>query len=182
MRVAVVSDPAAIRRVLASQHQPGTAYVSYTGLRNDDFRPFLYKTTDYGRTWQKITDGIRPNDFAYVIREDPVRRGLLYAGTETGAYVSFDAGANWQSLQRNLPPVAVAYLQVKHDDLVAATHGRGVWIMDNVDVLRQLTPETMAVWLGQVTVGLTGIMASAAAPWAASFRSTGKGTLGSRRA
>ncbi|MGE5156461.1 MAG: WD40/YVTN/BNR-like repeat-containing protein [Betaproteobacteria bacterium] len=127
-----------------SPHDPGTVYLAADRVRVSDRAPYFYKTTDYGRTWQKITDGIRPNDFAYVIREDPVRRGLLYAGTETGAYVSFDAGANWQSLQRNLPPVAVAYLQVKHDDLVAATHGRGVWIMDHVDVLRQLTPETMA--------------------------------------
>ena len=105
-----------------------------------DRAPYLYKTTDYGKTWQKITNGIRENDFAYVIREDPVRPGLLYAGTETGAYVSFDAGASWQSLQRNLPTVAVTFMQVKNNDLVVATHGRSFWILDNLSALRQITP------------------------------------------
>ena len=123
-----------------SPHDPGTVYVAGNRVRVSDLTPFFYKTTDYGKTWQKITTGIRENDFAYVIREDPVRQGLLFAGTETGAYVSFDAGASWQSLQKNMPPVAVAYMQVKDQDLVVATHGRGFWIMDNIAALRQITP------------------------------------------
>jgi photosystem II stability/assembly factor-like uncharacterized protein len=127
-----------------SPHDRGTAYVAANRVRVSDRTPYFYKTTDYGRTWQKITNGIRENDFAYVIREDPVRQGLLYAGTETGAYISFDAGASWQSLQRNLPPVAVAYMQVKHNDLVVATHGRGFWILDNIAALRQITPEVVS--------------------------------------
>ncbi len=124
-----------------SPHHRGTAYLAGERHRVSDRTPYLYKTTDYGRTWERITNGIRENDWTYVIREDPVRPGLLYAGTETGAYVSFDAGASWQSLQRNLPAVAVTYMLVKDDDLVVATHGRGFWILDNVSSLRQLTPE-----------------------------------------
>jgi hypothetical protein len=101
----------------------------------------LYKTTDYGKTWLKITNGIGEEDFARVIREDPVRRGLLYAGTETGVYASLNGGASWFSLQRNLPVVPAQYMQVKHNDLVVATHGRGFWIMDNLTPLRQMTNE-----------------------------------------
>jgi hypothetical protein len=106
-----------------------------------DRTPYLYKTTNYGETWQRITDGIRENDYSWVIREDPVRPGLLYAGTETGAYVSFDDGDAWQPLQGNLPPVMVMQMQVKDDDLVVATHGRGFWILDNISSLRAITPE-----------------------------------------
>jgi len=104
----------------------------------------LYKTTDYGASWQRITDGIHENDFSWVIREDPVRPGLLYAGTETGAYISFDDGDNWQALQGDLPPVMVMQMRVKDDDLVVATHGRGMWILDNVSSLRAITPEIAA--------------------------------------
>ncbi len=130
-----------ISTIEVSPHDRGTAYLAANRYKLSDQRPYFYKTTDYGRTWQKITDGIRDEDFAWVIREDPVRPGLLYAGTETGVYVSFDAGASWQSLQRNLPAVAVHYMLVKNDDLVLATHGRGFWIMDNVTALRQITDE-----------------------------------------
>ena len=133
-----------ITAIDVSRHAPGTAYLAGERHRVSDRSPYLYRTTDYGHTWRKITSGIRENDFTYVIREDPVRPGLLYAGTETGVYVSFDAGASWQSLQRNLPPVAVSYMQVKNDDLVVATHGRGFWIMDNLSALRQITPEVVS--------------------------------------
>lgn len=129
-----------ITAIDVSPHDRGTAYLAGNRVRVSDRVPYFYKTTDYGRTWHKIVTGIRENDFAYVIREDPARQGLLYAGTETGAYVSFDAGNSWQSLQRNLPPVAVAYMRVKGDDLVVATHGRGFWILDNLTALRQITP------------------------------------------
>ncbi len=124
-----------------SPHDRGTAYIAAHRYKVSDRSVFFYKTTDYGRTWQKITNGIRQNDFARVIREDPVRPGLLYAGTETGVYVSFDAGGSWQPLQRNLPVVPVHFMLVKGNDLVLATHGRGLWIMDNLSALRQITPQ-----------------------------------------
>lgn len=124
-----------------SAHRRGTAYVAGERHRVSDRAPYLYRTTDYGGTWERITEGVREDDFSYVIREDPVRPGLLYAGTETGVYVSFDDGASWQSLQRNLPAVGVMFMQVKDDDLVIATHGRGAWIMDNISALRRITAE-----------------------------------------
>ncbi len=130
-----------ITAIDVSPHRPGTVYISGERHRVSDRAPYLYKTMDYGSTWQRITNGIRENDYSWVIREDPVRPGLLYAGTETGAYVSFDAGGSWQSLQRNLPPVMVMQMVVKDDDLVVATHGRGFWIMDNISSLRAITPE-----------------------------------------
>ena len=123
-----------------SHHDRGTAYLAAHRYRVSDRSPYFYKTTDYGRTWQKIVTGIPDDDFARVIREDPIRRRLLYAGTETGVYVSFDAGASWQSLRRNLPAVPAQYMEVKNDDLVVATHGRGFWILDNLTALRQMTP------------------------------------------
>ena len=131
----------AITGIDVSPHSPGTVFISGERHRVSDRTPYLYKTTDYGSTWVRITNGIRENDYSWVIREDPVRAGLLYAGTETGAYVSFDAGESWQSLQRNLPPVMVMQMLVKDDDLVVATHGRGFWILDNISSLRQITPE-----------------------------------------
>jgi photosystem II stability/assembly factor-like uncharacterized protein len=133
-----------ITAIDVSPHQLGTVYISGERHRVSDRTPYLLKTTDYGNTWQRITSGIRENDYSWVIREDPVRPGLLYAGTETGAYVSFDAGASWQSLQRNLPPVMVMQMLVKDNDLVVATHGRGFWIMDNISSLRAITPEVAA--------------------------------------
>jgi photosystem II stability/assembly factor-like uncharacterized protein len=130
-----------ITAIEVSPHRQGTAYVSGERHRVSDRTPYLLKTTDYGNTWQQIASGIRENDYSWVIREDPVWQGLLYAGTETGAYVSFDAGESWQSLQRNLPPVIVMQMIVKDDDLVVATHGRGFWILDNISSLRGLTTE-----------------------------------------
>src|SRR4029434_10910490 len=100
-----------------------------------------YKTTDYGRTWLDISTGIREDDYTRVIRADPVRRGLLYVGTETGTYISGDDGASWHSLQTNLPPVPVYDLLVKDDDLIAATHGRSFWILDDLTQLRQMTDD-----------------------------------------
>ena len=127
-----------------SHHAPGTVYLAADRHRVSDLQPYLYKTTDYGKTWQKITNGIAAPSFTYVIREDPVKPGLLFAGTETGAYVSFDAGAHWQSLRRNMPPASANNMLVKNDDLVVATSGRGFWILDNISALRQITPEVTA--------------------------------------
>ena len=133
-----------ITSIDVSPHDRGTVYLAANRYRVSDRTPYFYKTTDYGHTWQKIADGIRDEDFAWVIREDTVRPGLLYAGTDTGVYVSFDAGASWQSLQRNLPAVAARYMQVKNNDLVVAAHGRGFWIMDNLTALRQISTEVTA--------------------------------------
>jgi hypothetical protein len=118
---------------------PGTAYIAANRYQQDDFRPYLLKTTDYGRSWTRIDAGIPTGSYTRAIREDPVRRGLLFAGTETGVYLSFDDGARWQPLQMNLPRVAVRDLAIKGADLIAATHGRAFWILDDISPLRQMT-------------------------------------------
>ena len=117
---------------------PGTAYVAANRYQIDDMHPYLYRTTDYGATWARIDGGIPATEFTRVIREDPVRRGLLFAGTERSVYVSFDDGAHWQSLRQNLPLVPVHDLAIAGNDLVAATHGRGFWILDDISPLRQI--------------------------------------------
>ena len=124
-----------------STHDPATAYMSATRYKFDDNQPFLYKTSDYGLTWTQITHGIPGDDFTRVIREDPIRPGLLYAGTETGVYVSFDYGGSWQRLQLNMPTVPISDLVVKGNDLVVATNGRSFWILDDLTVLRQATSQ-----------------------------------------
>ncbi len=124
-----------------SPHDPASAYLAATCYKQDDFQPYLYKTNDYGKTWTKITTGIPDNGFTRVIREDPDRRGLLYAGTETGLYVSFDDGAHWQSLRLNMPAVPIHDFVIKDDDLVVATHGRSFWILDDISPLRQVSDE-----------------------------------------
>ncbi len=130
-----------ISMIEVSPHDPATAYVAATRYKLDDTLPYLYKTNDYGKTWQQITAGIPVHDFTRAIREDPGRRGLLYAGTETGLYVSFDEGESWQSLRLNLPPVPIYDLVIKDNDLVAATHGRSFWILDDLTPLHQLSAQ-----------------------------------------
>ncbi len=132
---------ALINIIEPSPHDPATAYVAATRYKWDDFQPYLYKTNDYGATWTKITTGIAENDFTRVIREDPVRRGLLYAGTEAGVHISFDDGEHWQSLRLNLPAVPIHDLLIKDTDLVAATHGRSFWILDEVTPLRYISEQ-----------------------------------------
>src|SRR5262249_38638506 len=129
-----------INSIDASSFEAGTAYVAATMYKSDEYKPYLYKTNDYGKTWKKITGGIPDNAFTRVVREDPNRRGLLYAGTETGMYGSFDDGENWQSLQLNLPVVPITDLAIhKRDkDLVVATQGRAFWILDDLPVLYQV--------------------------------------------
>src|SRR5207247_7801713 len=109
----------------------------------DDFKPYLFRTTDFGRSWKKIVRGIPENEFTHVIREDPNRKGLLYSGTERGVYVSFDAGENWQPLQTNLPitPIHDIAVQGREKDLVVATHGRSFWILDDLTPPYQLNDE-----------------------------------------
>jgi len=122
-----------------SPHNPGTAYMAVTRYKLDDFKPYLFKTDNYGKSWKLISRGIPEDAFTRVIREDPMKKGLLYAGTETGMYVSFDDGKNWQSFQLNLPIVPVTDLVVKENDLVVATQGRSFWILDDLTPLHQLT-------------------------------------------
>ena len=128
----------------ASPHEAGTAWLAGNRYQRDDFTPYLYRTTDYGRTWTRIDAGITRDHFTRVVREDPVTPGLLYAGTERGVWVSFDAGGHWQPLSLDLPPVPVHDLAVKEGDLVAATHGRSFWILDDVSPLRQLSRDVVA--------------------------------------
>ncbi|HWY51514.1 MAG TPA: hypothetical protein VNW72_08535 [Chthoniobacterales bacterium] len=122
----------------AGHFDANTAYAAINTLRVDDLRPRVLRTHDSGKTWTEIVNGIPRGQIVNAVREDPVRKGLLFAGAEKGVYVSFDDGANWESLRLNLPATSVRDLIVKDDDLVAATHGRGFWILDNITPLRQL--------------------------------------------
>jgi len=124
--------------VEASPHGPASAYLAVNRFDLGDNRPYIYKTDDYGKSWTLITTGIAEDAFVRVVREDPKRKGMLYAGAETGVYVSFDDGGRWQSLQINLPVVPVHDMVVKDGDLVIATHGRSFWILDDVTLLHQL--------------------------------------------
>jgi len=128
----------------ASTVAAGTAYLAANRQLMDDFKPYLFKTTNYGATWTEIDAGIPKNEFTHVVREDPVRRGLLFAGTERGVWLSFDDGGHWQPLRRNLPQVPVHDLIIKDNDLAIATHGRALWIMDDISPLRQLAATTLA--------------------------------------
>jgi photosystem II stability/assembly factor-like uncharacterized protein len=120
----------------------GTAYVAVNRYQLEDMAPFIWKTTDFGKSWKRIDGGLPPTEFVRVVREDPVRKGMLFAGTERGVWVSFDDGASWKSLRRNLPIVPVHDLAIKDGDLVAATHGRGFWILDDISPLRQMSERT----------------------------------------
>jgi photosystem II stability/assembly factor-like uncharacterized protein len=128
----------------ASHFDPAEAYAAVDRHRLDDQKPYLYRTRDYGATWQLITDGIDASSFSRAVREDPQTRGLLFAGTERGVYVSFDDGDHWQSLQSNLPTVSIHDLAIHGDDLVVATHGRAFWILDDITPLRQVHEVTDA--------------------------------------
>jgi photosystem II stability/assembly factor-like uncharacterized protein len=136
-----------VSNIEPSHYDAGTAYLTVDFHQVDNRDPFIYKTTDYGQTWKAITNGIPHSmlSYAHCVREDPVRRGLLYAGTENGMYVSFDDGENWQSLQMNLPHAPVYWIAVQEHfhDLVIGTYGRGFWILDDITPLRALTPEVL---------------------------------------
>ena len=127
-----------INSIEPSHFDEGTCYMAATRYKLGDFKPYLYKTTDYGASWQEINNGINNEHFTRAIREDPKRKGLLYAGTETGMYVSFNDGASWQTFQQNLPIVPITDLVVKDNNLVVATQGRSIWILDDLTVLHQL--------------------------------------------
>ena len=133
-----------ISMIEVSPHRPGTAYLSAKRYQLDDRAPYIYRTDDYGRTWTKTINGIAPGHYVHVVREDPVRANLLFAGTEHGVYISFDNGARWQPFNRNLPDVQVPDLAIKDNDLVIGTHGRSAYIMDNITPLRQLNQRLVA--------------------------------------
>jgi photosystem II stability/assembly factor-like uncharacterized protein len=151
-----------------SPHDPAVVYVAANRYQQDDFTPYLWKSSDYGRTWTAITRGLPRSAFTRVVREDPVRRGLLYAGTESGVFVSLDDGQAWQPLQLNLPRVSIRDLRVHGNDLIAATHGRSFWAIDDLSPLRQLAdsvtrkaahlfqPATAMLWDGGGGGGGTG--------------------------
>ena len=134
---------ALISMVEASPWEAGTAYIAATRYKLNDFKPYLFKTSDYGKTWKKITDGIPADSYTRVIREDPNRKGLLYAGTETGIYVSFNDGESWQPLQLNLPlvPIHDIAIQARDMDMIVATHGRSFWILDDLTPLYQISDD-----------------------------------------
>ena len=132
-----------ISRLEPSPFDPATCYLAATRYKWDDCSPYLYKTTDYGETWARIDEGIPAHDFTRVICCDPARRDLLYAGTETGVYVSFDDGASWQRFQLNLPITPIYDLLLKNGDLIAGTHGRSFWILDDLTRLHQLADEAL---------------------------------------
>ncbi|WP_370390838.1 glycosyl hydrolase [uncultured Winogradskyella sp.] len=127
-----------INSIEPSAFDEGTCYVAGTKYKTGDFAPYLYKTTDYGKTWKKITNGINEEHFTRVLREDPKRKGLLYAGTETGMYISFNDGKDWQPFQLNLPIVPITDLTIKDNNLIVATQGRSLWIIDDLTVIHQL--------------------------------------------
>jgi len=127
----------------ASPHDAGTAYVAVDRHKLDDFKPYIFKTTDLGKTWTSIVSGIPDGAYVHAVREDPKKPGLLYAGTELGVFVSFDNGAHWQTLQLNLPQSPIHDLVVKDDDLVVATHGRSFWVLDDITPLRQVTAQSV---------------------------------------
>ena len=124
-----------------SPHDAGTAYMAVDRHKLDDQKPYIYKTSDFGKTWTMIVNGIPQDAYVHAVREDPGRKGLLFAGTERGVFVSFDDGAHWQPLQLNLPVSPIHDLVVHDNDLVVATHGRSFWILDDITPLRQLTAQ-----------------------------------------
>lgn len=120
----------------------GKAYIAGTSYKSGDFKPYLYKTNDFGKTWKKIVNGIKPEHFTRVLRSDPSSQGLLYAGTESGLYISYDDGESWNSFQKNLPIVPITDITIKDNSLIIATQGRGIWILDDLTVLHQINSNT----------------------------------------
>ncbi|MCB0278998.1 MAG: glycosyl hydrolase [Calditrichaeota bacterium] len=130
-----------INSIDVSPFDKGKVYIAGTRYKLGDYQPYLYKSNDYGESWEKITDGIAAEHFTRVLRADPKRKGLLYTGTESGMYISFDDGQSWKSFQLNLPIVPITDLTIKDDNLIAATQGRSFWMIDDLTVLHQLKPE-----------------------------------------
>lgn len=140
---------AQINSIEADPFNEGGLYVAATRYKSDDFHPYILKTTDFGKNWEKITNGIAADHFTRVVRADPNRKGLLYAGTENGMYISFNDGKDWNSFQLNLPIVPITDLVIKNSDLVVATQGRSFWVLDDLSLIYQLNNDVMksSVWL-----------------------------------
>jgi photosystem II stability/assembly factor-like uncharacterized protein len=136
-----LTEPLQVLYVEASHHDPATAYLT-VGATRESTSPLIMRTHDFGKTWEKIVTGLPENEMVRVVREDPKRKGLLFAGTDTGVFVSSDEGGHWQSLSLNLPPTPVTDIQVHGDDLAISTFGRGLWVMDDITPLREMTSET----------------------------------------
>lgn len=139
--------------VEASPFDPGSAYIAVDRHKLDDIKPYIYKTHDFGKTWTAITTGIPDGAYVHAVREDTVRKGLLFAGTEKGVYVSFDDGADWHSLQLNLPMTPIHDLIVHADDLSVATHGRSFWVLDDISPLRELSTANAEATLFRPRIG-----------------------------
>jgi photosystem II stability/assembly factor-like uncharacterized protein len=135
-----------INSIEPDPHNEAGAYIAGTLYKTGDFQPYLYKTSDYGKTWTKITNGIDKNHFTRVVRCDPNQKGLLYAGTEAGMYISYDDGQNWQSFQLNLPIVPITDLTIKDDMLIAATQGRSLWMIDDLTLIHQVKNEKIGAF------------------------------------
>jgi photosystem II stability/assembly factor-like uncharacterized protein len=133
-----------VTTIEASHFDYRVAYASVDRHQLQDFAPYIYRTRDLGKTWERITDGLPPGVYVHVVREDPERQGLLFAGTERGAFISFDDGDHWQPLQLNLPVTSVRDFQIYQNDVIVATHGRGFWVIDDISPLRQARPEIAA--------------------------------------
>ena len=129
---------AQVNAIELSPHAQGRAYVAVAGYKLNDYTPYIYKTDNYGKRWKRIDEGLPEDAFVRVVREDTEREGMLFAGTESGMFISFDDGKHWQELDLNLPPVSITDMQVKGDDLVVATQGRGFWILDDISPLREV--------------------------------------------
>jgi photosystem II stability/assembly factor-like uncharacterized protein len=132
---------AMINAIEISPHDKATVYVAVAGYKMNDFSPYIYVTNDHGKRWRRIDKGLPEDTFVRVVREDPVHKGLLYAGTESGMFVSYDNGDKWSSLKLNLPPVPITDLAIRQDNLVAATQGRAFWVLDDLFVVRQSMAE-----------------------------------------
>ncbi|MDP9200526.1 MAG: hypothetical protein M3P26_01150, partial [Gemmatimonadota bacterium] len=140
---AAITPWSRVTMIEASHFDPNTAYASVDRHQLQDFEPYIYRTRDMGKTWQKITKGLPAGVYVHVVKEDPLRRGLLVAGTERGVHISFDDGDNWQSLQLNIPVTSIRDFEIYGNDLIVATHGRGFWIIDDISPLRQLGDSVM---------------------------------------
>ena len=133
-----------INSIEPSAFDPAVCYIAGTLYKTGDFKPYLYKTVDYGKNWRLITKGINAEHFTRVLRADPQRKGLLYAGTETGIYISFDDGLSWRSFQLNLPIVPITDMSIKDNSLIVATQGRSLWVLDDLGLLHQINKNTLS--------------------------------------
>jgi len=135
-----------INSIEVSPHDKATVYIATTRYKVNDFSPAIYKSSDYGKTWTKIVSGISPTAYTRVVREDTKKKGLLYAGTETGFYISYNGGASWSQMQMGLPVTPITDLKVHQDDLIASTMGRAFWILDDIEVLRDFDPNAASAF------------------------------------